>query len=269
MKSTTSALSAPFVLKVVGYVMILSSMIDFVTLLQPMKWQDDQWLGNTLIQTVDRGVFPLIGLVFVYVSSYLAGGGSFKPEGRNPFMTGRFVAVVLSGILGISFLLAIPIHFTNTNKVANAAIEEVNKKAKQAEEAVGAQAQQKLLQMQEQLKDKSKLEAGLKQAGEILASGQLNGQKLEPAQLEEVKSKQQDYQKLKEDPGYAQTIVKKESDQDLQKIRTQKDTVEKQAREGATRTYIRTGFGSLLLSVAFSIIAWLGLTELGVFAKKR
>jgi ABC-type multidrug transport system fused ATPase/permease subunit len=267
MKSTTSALSAPFVLKVVGYIMILSSMIDFATLLLPMKWQDEQWLGSTLIQTVDRGVIPLIGLVFVYVSSYLS-NGSFKPEGRNPFMTGRFVVMVLSGILGLTFLLAVPIHFTNTNKVANTAIDNIGKKTKQDEDQVNAQVQQRLVQLQEQVKDKAKLEAELKQINEVVNSGQVNGQKLEAAQIEQLKKSQKDLQKLKDDPSYLQTMAKEASDQELQKIRERKQKIEEQARAEAIKTSVRTGLGSFLLATAFSIISWLGLTEMGLFGKR-
>jgi hypothetical protein len=267
MKSTTSSLSAPFVLKVAGYILILSSLIDYATLLSPMKWQDDQWLGSTLIQTVDRGVIPLIGLVFVYLSSFLE-GGSLKPEGRNSLMSGRFVAIVMSGILGLCFLLAVPVHFTNTNKVANAAIERVGKETKQQEDAVAAQVQQRLIQLQEQVKDKAKLEGELKQINEVVATGQVNGQKLDPAQLEQLKKSQKDLQKLKDDPNYLQTMAKEASDQELQKIRERKQKVEEQARAEATKTSIRTGLGSLLLATAFSLISWLGVTELGLFSKR-
>jgi hypothetical protein len=268
MKSTTSsALSAPFVLKVAGYVMILSSMIDYATLLWPMKLQDEQWLVSTLIQTVDRGVIPLIGLVFVYVSSFLE-GGSLKPEGRSPFVSGRFVALVLSGLLGLGFLLAVPVHFTNTNKVANTAIERIGKETKQKEDAVAAQVQQRLIQLQEQVKDKAKLDNELKQINDVVASGQVNGQKLDPAQLEQLKKSQKDLQKLKDDPNYLQTMAKEASDQELQKIREVKQKIEEQARAEAAKTSIRTGLGSLLLATAFSLISWLGLTEMGVFSKR-
>lgn len=267
MKSTTSALSAPFVLKVVGYVMILSSLVDYATLLMPMKWQDDQWLGSTLIQTVDRGVIPLIGLVFVYVSSYLE-GGSLKPEGRNPLISGRFAAIVLSGIMGLCFLLAVPVHFTNTSKVANAAIEKVGKETQQAEEAVNNQVQQRLMQMQEQLKDKAKLDQELKLINDAVSSGQFNGQKLDGANLEQIKKTQKDLQKLKEDPNHLQTMAKEASDKELQTIRERKQKLEEQARSEATKTSLRTGLGSLLLATAFSIISWLGITEMGVFNKR-
>jgi len=267
MKSTTSALSAPFVLKIVGYIMILTSMIDYLTLLMPMKWQDDQWLGSTLIQMVDRGVIPLIGLVFIYMASFLD-GGSLRVEGRSPFVTGRFYVMVLSGILGLGFLLAVPIHFTNTNKVATTAIDQIAKKTQQDEQQIAAQVQQRLLQLQDQVKDKTKLEGELKQITEIVTSGQVQGRKLEPSEMEAVKKTQKDLQKLKDDPNYLQTMAKEASDGELQKIRERKQKLEEQARAEATKTSLRTGLGSLLLAIAFSLVSWLGLSEIGVFSKR-
>ena len=269
MKTTTSALSAPFVLKVAGYVMILSTLIDYATLLFPPKFSDQQWVGSTLIQLVDRGVIPLIGMVFVYVSSYLE-GGSLKPEGRNSLMTGRFGMIILSGLLGLLFLLAVPQHFINTKNVADTAIDRIGKETKQQEEGVGPQVQQRLLQLQEQVKDKAKLDGELKQISDVVASGKnpATGQPIEPAQMEQLKSSQQELQKLKDDPNYLQKMAKDASDKELQKIRERKIKLEEQARSEATKTTIRTGLGSLLLATAFSLIAWLGFTELGVFSKR-
>ena len=268
-KSTTPALSAPFVLKVVGYIMILSTLIDYATLLFPPKFSDDQWVGSTLIQLVDRGVIPLIGMVFVYVSGYLE-GGSLRPEGRNSLMTGRFAMMILSGLLGLLFLLAVPKHFINTSNVANTAIDRIGKETKQQEDAVGPQVQQRLGQLQEQVKDKAKLDGELKQINEVVASGKnpATGQPLEAAQMEQLKSSQQELQKLKDDPNYLQTMAKNASDKELLKIRDRKIKLEEQARAEATKTSIRTGLGSLLLATAFSLISWLGFTELGVFSKR-
>lgn len=267
-KSTTPALSAPFVLKVVGYVMILSTLIDYATLLFPPKFSDEQWVGSTLIQLVDRGVIPLIGMVFVYLSSYLE-GGSLKPEGRKSLMTGRFAMMILSGLLGLLFLLAVPKHFINTSNVANAAITKIGEESKKQEETIPLQMQQRLAQYQEQF-DKAKLESTLKQLGDILASGKnpQTGQNLTPKEMEEGKRQQQDYQKLKDDPSYLEKMAKEAGDKQLLELRDGKMKLEERARAEATKTSIRTGLGSLLLATAFSLISWLGFTELGVFSKR-
>jgi hypothetical protein len=267
MKSTTSALSAPFVLKVVGYVLLLFALTDYVALFWPMKWQDDQWLGGTLIQLVDRGTTALIALAMIYVSSFLD-SGSLRAEGRSPFATGRFFAMVLSGILGLAFLVTVPVQFINTNKVATTAIDRIAKQTQQQEQQLAGQVQQRLGQLQEQVKDKAKLEAELKQIDEIVKTGQLNGQKIEPAQLEFIKKSQKDLQKLKDDPNYLQVMAKEASDQELQKVRETAKKTEEQARSEASRTSLKTGLSSLWLSIGFTIISWLGLAEMGIFSKR-
>lgn len=267
MKSTTSALSAPFVLKVVGYVLLLFALTDYLAVMAPMKWQEDQWLVGTLTQLVDRGATPLIGIAMIYVSSFLD-SGSLRTEGRNPFMTGRFVAIVLSGILGLGFLATVPTQFVYTNKMLATAVDRLAKQTQQQEQQLAGQVQQRLGQLQEQVKDKAKLEAELKQIDEIVKTGQLNGQKIEAAQLEFIKKSQKDLQKLKDDPNHLQTMAKEASDQELQKVRENQKKMEEQARSEASRTSLKTGLSSLLLSIAFSLICWLGLAEMGIFSKR-
>jgi hypothetical protein len=267
MKSTTSALSAPFVLKVVGYVLLLYVLTEYIALLSQMKWSEDQWVAGVLTQMVDRGPTALIGLAMVYVSSFLD-GGSLRVEGRNPFLTGRFFAIVLSGILGFSFLAAGPIQFVKTNEVAKVAIDRLAKQAQEQEMRLDADVKQKLGQMQEEIKDKSKVEAGLKQIGEAIAAGQINGRKIEGAELESLKKSQKDLQKAKDDPNHLQVMAKEASDPQLQKIREGKKSAEEQIRGEAFRVGMKTGLSSLLLFGGFTIISWLGLAEMGIFSKR-
>jgi hypothetical protein len=103
MKSTTSALSAPFVLKVVGYVLLLFTLTEYASIFIPPKFSDDQWIGSALTLMVERGPIPLLGIAMIYVSSFLD-SGSLRAEGRNPFMTGRFFCDRVSRSFGFGFL---------------------------------------------------------------------------------------------------------------------------------------------------------------------
>lgn len=262
MKSATSTLSAPFVLKVAGYLLILISLVDYVALLVPPQFNDPKWIGSTLIQSVDRGIIPLLGLVFLYVASFLE-SGSFAPQARTPFLTGRFWAIVLSCLLGVGFLLAVPAHFMNTSKVADATIAQINQKSSQDEQALDVQVQQRLLQLQEQVKDKAQLDQQLKALTDAINSGQIKGD-----QLEQAKKEQQNLEKLKTDPNYLNTMAKEAKDQALMKIRNDRQKLEEQARSEATKTSLRTGINSLLLAIGYTIVGWLGLAEMGVFNKR-
>jgi hypothetical protein len=63
-------------------------------------------------------------------------------------------------------------------------------------------------------------------------------------------------------------MAKEASDQELQKVRENQKKTEEQARSEASRTSLKTGLSSLLLSIAFSLISWLGLAEMGIFSKR-
>ncbi len=267
MKSTTSALSAPFVLKVIGYTLLVSTIIIYLTFLIPLQWQDDQWVFTTVPQLFDRGMMPLIGIGFIYMSSFLE-TGSLRAEGRNPFLTGRFFAVVLSGLLGLGFLIAGPAYFVKSTQLETTGVDRLAQQAKQQEQQIAAQVQQRLMQLQEQVKDKTKLDAELKQIGDVITSGQMNGKKIEGKELEFLQKSQKDLQKLKDDPNYLQVMAKDATDQELQKLREGAKKTEDGARGEAMKARLRTGLGSLLYAIAFSLISWLGLAEMGVFSKR-
>ncbi len=266
-KSTNSTLSAPFALKVAGYALILFSVINYAALLFPLQWQEDKWLGPTIVKVVDLGMFPLIGMVFVYLSSYLE-NQSLKPQGRDPLKTGRFVALVFSGLLGVIFLLSIPVNVVTTNKIAATEKDLVEKQAKQKEDEIQLSVQQRLGQLQEQIKDKAKLDAELKQISDAVASGQVSGQKIEPAQIEQLKKSLKDLQKLKEDPNHLQTMAKDATEQDLIKVRDIRDKAKKKFDDDALKTILRTGLGGLLLATSFGLIVGIGFQDLGGSGKR-
>jgi hypothetical protein len=257
MKSSTSALSAPFVLKVVGYTLILFALIDYATLLIPFRFSDDQWLGATLIQAVDRGVIPLIGLAIIYAGHFLE-SQSFAPSEKSPFMTGRFWAIVLACLLGLSFLITVPVHFMNTNKVATAAIDKVNKDAEQLEQSLEAQVSQRFGQLQEQVKNKEQLASELKRVTDAINAEQIT----DAEQLKNAKKIQKDLAALQKDPNHLQVMAKEAKEPELQKIRDQRKKLEEQARAEQNRTQLRTGLGSLMLAIGYTLVGWVGLAEL-------
>ena len=267
MKSTTSALSAPFVLKVIGYTLLVSTLVIYLTFLIPLQWQDDQWVFTTVPQLFDRGVMPLIGMGFIYMSSFLE-TGSLRPEGRNPFLTGRFFAIVLSGLLGLGFLVAGPAYFVKSSALETTGLDRLAKQAKDQEQQISAQVRQNLIQFQEQIKDKPALEAELKKIGELISKGELNGKKIEGKELDLLQKSQKDLQKLKDDPNHLQVMAKEAIDQKLQELREGVKKTEDGTRGEAMKARLRTGLGSLMYAIAFSLISWLGLAEMGVFSKR-
>jgi hypothetical protein len=261
MKANNSFLSAPLILKLVGCIMITSSLLDYVVLLIPFNLQEKTWLVGTITQFVDRGVLPLLGLALLFTGYWLEGGGQDRP---NPVMSLRFWTLVLSTLLGALFLVMMPLALVNYNRVSEDQIQEVNKQAEAAENNLQNQVQQNQAQLDGLLKDPKQLEQQMKQLDEqlaqmnaALASGQLKGD-----QLAELEKRKKELEQVKANPASLGDKVKQARDETLTKIRTEKDQKTEQIKLTAWKTGLRVGMSSLLLTLGYTVIGWFGLRGL-------
>jgi hypothetical protein len=259
MKATNSLPSAPIVLKIVGVILILSSLVDYISLLIPFRLSDKAWLAGAVTQLVDRGIIPMVGLAFLFVAYFLE-TGSFASDRVKPFLSLRFWALILASFLGLMFLVLVPLHLNNTRQASEQAIQQINQEATAAEGQVDTQ----VLQRQEQLSTLLKDEAQLKRLNDTIASGQVQGDQLK--QLQEV---QKQLTQLKANPGALEGQAKEARNKALIQIRDRKQQLEQQARTESWKTGLRVGVSSLLLSLGYSTIAWTGLRELGLFRSRR
>ncbi|MGI0492904.1 HpsJ family protein [Alkalinema pantanalense CENA528] len=277
MKSATSALSAPFILKVAGSVILLSALVDYLSLLIPFQASSKEWVITTVSQSIDRGFVPLVGLVLLYVAYFLESGTLAAP-GKSPFVTGRFWAIVLSCLFGLGFLFSSPAYFLNSGDLVTNRLKDISEnrdrvvaQTTQEEQTLELQVQQRLGQLQDQVKDKAKLDQELKALTEAVNSGQLKGD-----QLEQAKKAQQDLEKLKSDPNHLNNMAKEFKEKELMRIRENRKKVEDQAKKltdqtntDVTKTRIRMALNSLLFAIAYTIIGWVGLAEMGIFSKPQ
>jgi septal ring factor EnvC (AmiA/AmiB activator) len=265
MKATNSLLSAPLILRLVGCILILSSLLDYVVLLIPFNYQDKAWLVGTLTQLVDRGVLPLLGLALLFTGYWLEGG----EQRPSPFTSLRFWALALSTLLGVVFLVTMPLALVNYNRASEDQVQEIDKQAKEAEGKLAAQVQQSQDQLSALLNNKPALDQQLKQLDEQLkqidaaiASGQVK-----PDQLPEIQKRKKELEEVKANPSKLGDKVKEARDQTLTKIREEKDTKTNQIKTGALKTGIRIGLSSLMLSIGYTIIGWFGLRGMGLGRK--
>ncbi|WP_052128791.1 HpsJ family protein [Neosynechococcus sphagnicola] len=128
-------------LRLVGILLILTSLLNFVILLVPLNLQDPQWQLNVTIQLVDRGITPLVGLAFLvagfWIESFL---GKPQGDGQRPLSVHsaasldlRFLAFWLSSVLGVVFLLLIVLLFSTAGAVNEQALTQINQEATQAQ----------------------------------------------------------------------------------------------------------------------------------------
>jgi hypothetical protein len=228
------------VLPLVGLVLILTFVFDFVIRLFALQWDKPELQLNLLNELIDRGVIPLIGLALVYAGFWLNGllhkpansaleDAPAVPLSRNPL----FWTFGLASFLGLVFLLLLPIHFSLSGEILNAATTQ----ADQRESQIKLQVQQQQQEVQA-----------------VLASGQLD-------QLIQQKNLPPDklalLQELKKDPK----AFDKKATQQLEEMKKQKqqalDQVSKEVNLNRWRVEVR----SLLLALGFIAIGWTGLRD--------
>jgi hypothetical protein len=267
MNNSFASSTASRTLKIVGIILILSFLIDFVLLLFPFQPTDKEWQINLATALVDRGIVPLVGLGMLFAGYW---ADSFDSEGFGGFDL-RMPALVISSLLGLMFLLIFPLHLNNIRQASNQTIEQISKRAEQAETQLDSQLSQVKAQLgNEQIKaelEKQKNQVKT-QFTELLKDEQKYKQALEnpnlPAQQKEL------LKKFKANPQELDKFIAQQSnpeqlaEQQKRQIREQKEEAEKQAKDRAWKSGLRIGISSLLLSIGYIIIGWTGLRSMGV-----
>lgn len=267
MNATNSSPTVPFVLRSIGIILIVSSLVNYLSILIPPNFADETWFANVVSQIVDRGIVPLVGLGFLLAGAFLENGSLALRDRTKPFATFRFWALLLSMLLGLLFLVAFPLHLNNTRQVSDKELAQIDKQAKDLESQLNAQVQQQQEQFTALLRDPNQskqLDDRLKQVEAAISSGQLQGEQLANAQRI-----QKEIQALKANPNSVADRAKEYRNAQLTKIREDRATAESQARSKFWRAGVQTGISSLLLSLGYFIIGWSGLKEMGVLGGKR
>jgi ABC-type multidrug transport system fused ATPase/permease subunit len=262
MKAKNSFLSAPFALKLVGFILVFSSLLDYLFLLNGLgDFKDKQTLGTGITQLVDRGVIPMIGIALILAAYWMERLAEMPARNSKLF---RFIALAIAALLGVGFLLLAPVHLNNTSQVAQDARDQIGKQAKDAEGQVEQQVQQRQAELTNLVKDTKQFDEQLKQMGEAIANSGTN--QMPPAQLEQLKQLEKDLKEIKANPAALQNKAKESRDQLLNRIRDEKQKAEKQVASQAWKASVKTGLNSLILSVGYLIISWVGLSEMGLFS---
>jgi hypothetical protein len=240
-------------LKVVGLIMIVSSLLDFIILAIPFEPLKPEWQLGFTTQIVDRGIIPMVGLALL-VAGYWVGNssGGSSTEPKSSVQDLRFWAFLLSSLLGLIFLLLVPLHFINISKQSGEALKQIDQKASQAEVQLDTQTKQ----VDAIVKDPQKL-SELERA---IESGQVQGE-----QLARLQALREQLQTFKKDPK----TLKQQVEAAQTQIRSGKLKAQDRAKTEALKLGLRTGLSSLLLAVGYSAIGWTGLRSLGGTSQSR
>lgn len=235
-----------FILKLVGIVLVLSYLLDIVLYLTAANFQNNQWVMTLTTQLVDRGFLPLLGLASFF-TGYWVENAETTDSSRSPAQGLRLAGFWLASVLGLMFLLIVPLNVNATRAAAEDQVQKIQQEASKAEAQINTQVQQV----------RSQVDAQLAMLDQAIKGGQVQGD-----QLAQAKQQQEQLQKLKTDPKALEAQVAPERDKKLKEIRDQQNQLVDQTRRGALQTGMRVGLNSLLLAIGFATIGWVGLRQM-------
>lgn len=247
-------------LKVVAVILILSSLVDYATLLIPFDPTVPQWQVGFTNAIVDRGIIPMVGIVFLLIGYWI--GNTVEPaRGGSMFADLRFWAFSLASVLGLLFLLLVPLHISNLSNLSADRLVEIDQQASTLEDQI-IQQEERLTVL---LGDQAQLDQQLAQLDEVIESGTFQGQEVPPEQLAQAEQLRSQIIAVRENPD----MVQQEIDQRKTELATQRTELENQAKTEAFKNGIRIGISSFLLAIGYIAIGWTGFKSLGTGSGSR
>jgi hypothetical protein len=167
---------------------------------------------------------------------------------------------VLSILLGIMFLVLVPVHLINLQAVSSDALNQIAQKASQAETQIGEQSVQ-LQAIANNPQSLQQLESRVKEIDTAISQKQFQGQKLTPEQIQNLQNTQkqlQTFRELAKNP----TALKTRLDELQVQLQNEKLQRESLAKTEAIEQGLRIGASSLMLAIGYLIIGGVGLQKI-------
>ncbi|NEO27345.1 MAG: hypothetical protein F6K03_10730 [Kamptonema sp. SIO4C4] len=231
-------------LKVVGVILIISSIVDYIILAIPFNPLDQDWQISFTNQFVDRGIIPMVGIGFI-VAGYWIGSAMSDGKGKISLSDLRFWSFLFASLLGLIFLLLVPLHLSNLNRARNQALQQIEQQVTQAESEIQSQFEQ----VNQLLQDNTRLE----QLNQAIESGEVQG-----AQLEQLRTIRENITQLQGNP---QALAERREEAQTQ-LAERRQEAEQRARTNALKSGIRIGVSSFLLAVGYIMLGWAGFRSL-------
>jgi hypothetical protein len=246
-------------LKLIGVIFILSSLLDFATLLIPPQWGNPQWQLGFATNMVDRGIVPMVGIATILIG-YWIDNVSEKLQKKGFDL--RLPLYILSILLGALFLLLVPLHLSNLGKVQSNALSQIERGSEQGK----GQIQSFLVNLNTLAQNPQLLNKEIQQRTSLIESGQYQGRQLSAPQIEQLKQQKDQLQELNNLAKDPQKLKDKVDSikRDLQnRLDAQKREAEDRAKTEAVKQGLRTGLSSLMLAIGYGTIGALGWLNRG------
>lgn len=238
-------------LKLVGGIAILLFLIDFITVLFPPQLDNIGWQLNATTQLLDRGIIPLVGIVLLFTGYWIDSSLGNAPRKTSLVTDVRFWTCLLASFLGLVFLITTFLHPNLVLRQRSNALTRLETEAKdltaQMESRLNEEISVRRAQADALLKDEEAFQAAV-------ASGNIDeGTK---TQIEQ----------FRQDPEAFNQYWASQATEAQNRIKTgvgedQRDKIALVKTE-ATKALIRGIISSILLTIGFAYIGWMGLSRL-------
>lgn len=236
-------------LTIVGIVLILAVLLDYLVLLLPPGDYGRQWQIARATEFVDRGIVPLVGLGFLLTGSWLS--AQAERGALKGIQIARVASLVLASLLGLLFLLIVPLHINNVRMAQTDAVKRIEEEASNAQKSVGNVVATQLEQERQRIQ--------LLLQNDKLLTQAISSQAIKGEQVALL-------QKFKDNPKEIDSYLTDTSKKEQERLKSEIDTRLQKAKQDAAatgfQTGLRTGISSLLLAVGYAFVGWTGLKEI-------
>ncbi|NCO73755.1 MAG: hypothetical protein GW795_15125 [Cyanobacteria bacterium] len=254
-------ITSPFInliLTLVGGILLVSSLIDYLFLLIPLQLDDPNWQINLTNSIVDRGIVPLIGITLLLLGWWINDTNN-RPKSKISI---RLPLFIISSLLGLLFLILVPVHLSNINRVSADLMSQIAQKIEQQQ----TQIQGFVSQLDAISRNPEQLKQEIAQRTQVIeAGGVIQGQKIDPQQLQLITGQRDQLQQIL-DLSQKPDQLKAKLQEVEAKLQVQLKGLEekeiKKAQTLALKQSLRTSISSLILAIAYAVIGWLGLKML-------
>ena len=247
-------------LKIMGVVLMLSSLLDYIVLAIPPDLENTEWQIDYIRKVVDLGIVPMVGMAFVLVGYWIGGTLQNTKSVKKSPLDFRLPIFILASLLGLIFLLFVPLHINNIRIDLTSKLETINQSATEAEERIQNQYDRinDILNNSNRI---NQLDNQLAQINQALNQGQIQGRPLNARGRTELEQSRQQLQNLRQLAENPEALSGRLNELQTQ-LRTQRLDRESRIKTTSLKGGIRIGCTSLMLAVGYIIIGWFGLKEI-------
>ena len=248
MNNSAASAYTSLCLKVVGVILIVSSILDYAVLLIPFQIDNSGWQINVVRNIVDTGIIPMVGIALLLIAYWVeavANGG--KPVSFDL----RPIALWLAAILGALFLIFIPFYGIKVSQVTGEQLTDLEQRGEQAASQIQTQSDR----LNQVLANPDQLKEQIQRIDQALQSGRVPNEQAR----QQAEQQKQLFQSFIDDPEAAQETVTQRITQLETQVGSQKDEAVGRIKTEATKTMLKTCLSSFFLTIGYIAIGWSGL----------